>query len=83
MKQNMVRLSFDIPEDEHTILKTACAHARLAIKDFVHAMILKGIKELKKDEFKKRLKESIQQAKEGKSRVISSGELDKMFKNAE
>lgn len=83
MKQNMVRLSFDIPEDEHTMLKTTCAQARLAIKDFVHAMILKGIQDFKKDEFKKRLKESIQQSKEGKSRIISSDELDKMFKNAD
>ncbi len=83
MKQNMVRLSFDIPEDEHTMLKTACAQCRLTIKDFVHAMILKGIQNFKKDEFKKRLKESIQQSKEGKSRIISSDELDKMFENAD
>lgn len=83
MKQNMVRLSFDIPEDEHTMLKVACAQAKLAIKDFVHAMILKGIHDFKNDEFKKRLKESIKQAKEGKSKVISSSELDEMFKNAE
>lgn len=79
MKQNMVRLSFDIPVEEHTMLKTTCAQARLAIKDFVHAMILKGIQDFKKDEFKKRLKESIQQSKKGKSRIISSDELDEMF----
>jgi hypothetical protein len=83
MRQNMVRLSFDIPEDEHTMLKTACAQSRLAIKDFVHAMILKGIQEFKDDEFKKRLKESIQQAKKGKIRIISPDELDKMFENAD
>lgn len=80
MKQHMVRLSFDIPEDEHTMLKIACAEARLAIKDFVHAMILKGIEDFKKDAFKKRLKESIRQSKEGKGRVISSDELDEMVK---
>ncbi len=78
MKENMVRLSFDIPEDEHFILKTLCVHARLSIKDFVHAMILKGIQDLKTEEFRKRLKESIRQSKEGKGRVISSDELDRM-----
>lgn len=83
MKQNMIRLSFDIPEDEHTLLKIACAQAKLAIKDFVHELILRGIQDIKKEEFKKRLKESIQQAKEGKCRAISSDELDEMFKNAE
>ncbi len=83
MRENTVRLSFDIPEDEHYTLKTLCVHARLSIKDFVHAMILKGIQELRKDEFKKRLKESIQQSKERKCRIISPEELDEMFKDEE
>lgn len=79
MREGKVRISFDIPEDEHLMLKTACVQARLSIKDFVNGMILKGIQELKKDEFKKRLKESIKQSKEGKTRVISASELDEMF----
>jgi len=79
MKENMVRLSFDIPESEHLMLKTACVQARLSIKDFAHKMILMGLKDLKKEAFKQKLKKSIQQSKEGKSRVISHDELDKMF----
>ena len=82
MKGNTVRLSFDIPEEEHCILKTVCAQARLSIKEFAHEMILKGIEDLKKDAFKKRLKESIQQSKEGKTRAISSEDLDEMMENA-
>ena len=76
MREHMVRLSFDIPEDEHLILKIACAQARLAIKDFVHGMILKGIKDLQKAEFEKKLKESVQQAKNGRVRRVSSKELE-------
>lgn len=83
MKRNTVRLSFDIPVDEHIMLKTTCAQSRLAIKDFVHAMILKGIGEFKKEKFKKRLKESIRQSKEGKGRVINSAELDEMVEDVE
>lgn len=83
MKQNTVRLSFDIPEDEHTMLKIACAQAKLAIKDFVHEMILKGLQDFKKEEFRKRLKESIRQSKEGKGRIISSKELNEMIKDAD
>ena len=79
----MVRLSFDIPDDEHLILKITCAESKLAIKDFVHAMILKGLKDLRNDGLKKRLKESVDQVKQGKCRIISSKELDKMFKDAE
>ena len=81
MRENVVRLSFDISVDEHIMLKTTCAQARLAIKDFMHEMMLIGIQELKKSEFQKRLRESIQQSKDGKGRVISSAELDKMVKN--
>lgn len=83
MKEHMVRLSFDIPEDTHFLLKTECVQAKLSIKDFAYSMIIKGIQELKEDKFKKRLKESIQQSKKGKGRIISAAELDKMVKDAE
>lgn len=79
MKENMVRLSFDIPESEHLILKTACVQAKLSIKTYAHKMILKGLGDLKKEAFKRRLKESIQQSKKGETRVISDDELDEMF----
>lgn len=79
MRKNMVRLSFDIPESEHLMLKTACVQARLSIKDFMHSMVLKGLEDLKKETFKQRLKESIQQSKKGKTRTISHAELDEMF----
>lgn len=79
--KNTVRLSFDIPEDEHMALKLACVQAKLSIKDFVHKMILQGLEKIKKKEFKKRLKDSVQQSKEGNARVISMEELDKMVEN--
>ena len=79
MRENMVRLSFDIPLDEHIMLKTACAQARLAIKDFMHEMMLKGLEELKKKQMKENLKLSIQQSKEGK--VRSRGSFAKHVKN--
>ncbi len=47
------------------------------------AMILKGLKELKEEKFKKRLKESIQQSKEGRGHIISAAELDEMVKDAD
>jgi hypothetical protein len=83
MSEHMVRLSFDIPEKAHFLLKTECVKARLTIKDFAYAMILKGLQELKEEKFKKRLKDSIKQSKEGKGRVISAAELDEMVKDEE
>ena len=75
MKANTIRLSFDVPEEEHTLLKIGCAHLRMSIKDFLHGMMLKGLKEL---ELNDRLKLSIQQSKEGK--VKSRGSFAKYVK---
>lgn len=66
MKQNKVRLSFDIPVEEHIILKTECAQARIPIKNYLQDLVLKGICELKKQQLKDRLKKSIREAKDGK-----------------
>jgi hypothetical protein len=80
MREAMVRVSLDIPQNEHMILKKTCVQANVSIKDFVHSMILRGIHGHKKDTFKKRLRESVDQAKDGKGRIISSKELDEMVK---
>ena len=66
MKQTKVRLSFDIPLNEHTILKSECAQARIPIKDFLQELVLKGIRELKKQQLNERLKKSVQEAQDGK-----------------
>ena len=68
MKGQTKRLSFDIPEEEHMLLKTECAQMRIAIKDFLHETMRKGLQELKEKQLQNRLKKSIQQSKEGKVR---------------
>lgn len=72
MRENMVRLSFDIPVEEHIMLKTACAQSRVAIKDFLHGIVIKGLHDLQEEQLKERLKKSIQQSKEGKVRSRGS-----------
>lgn len=66
MKENTVRLSFDISVEDHVLLKAGCAQARIAMKDFLHGLVLKGIKELEEKRLHDRLKKSILQAKKGK-----------------
>ncbi len=78
MKENTVRLSFDVPEEEHTMLKTECAHRRISIKDFLHETMLRGLKELQDKELQERLKLSVKQSKEGK--VRSRGSFAKYVK---
>lgn len=79
MKDNMVRLSFDVPEAEHILLKTGCAQLRIAIKDFLHEMMQKSLAELKERQLQDRLKKSIQESKEGK--LKSRGSFAKYVEN--
>jgi hypothetical protein len=72
MKEKMVRLSFDIPVDEHVVLKSECAQARIVMKDFLHDLVLRGIKELSQKQLHKRLHTSIGQSKEGKVKTRGS-----------
>lgn len=75
MRGHVVRLSFDVPVEEHTILKMECADARISIKDFLQDWVIKGIHELHHKQLHQRLKKSIKQAKEGK--VKSRGSFAK------
>lgn len=65
MRDDVVRLSFDISVDEHALLKSACAEARIPMKDFLRDLVLRGIQELKE---KKRL-EKPNEAQAGKGKV--------------
>jgi hypothetical protein len=72
MREEMVRVSFDIPVQEHTLLKMQCVQSRKAMKDFLYDLVIREIKSAEDKELKKRLKKSIQQSKEGKVRSRGS-----------
>lgn len=79
--KNSVRLSFEVPVDEHIFIKMECAKARISMKDFLHAVVLSGLKTLKEKHLMERLKKSIQQAKEGKVTTMSLSELEKFVED--
>lgn len=81
--KNSVRLSFEVPIDVHVLIKMECAKARISMKDFLHAVVLSGLQELKKKHLMASLKKSIQQAKEGKVTTMSLSELEKFVENDE
>ncbi len=72
MRENMIRLSFDIPVEEHVSLKAACAFSRMSMKEFLQHLVHDGVKELEKKQLKKRLEKAIQQSKEGKVKSCGS-----------
>lgn len=78
-----VRLSFDVPIEEHILIKTECVRSRIAVKDFLHNLVKLGLEEYKRAKFKQKMEKSIQQAKEGKTRTITEEELDKWEKELE
>jgi len=58
MRDDVVRLSFDISIHEHALLKSACAEAMIPMKDFLHDLVLRGIQELKEKRLQEKLAES-------------------------
>lgn len=83
MNKETVRVSFDVPVDEHILYKTECVKSRIPIKDFMHNLVMLGMKEYKKAKFHEKLSKSIQQAKKGKVRKVSSEELDQWERDLE
>lgn len=78
-----VRLSFDVPIEEHIKYKTESVKSRIPIKDFLHNLVMMGMKEYRKAQFNERMAKSIQQAKDGKVRTISTKELNQWEKELE
>ena len=66
MRDNVVRLSFDISVHEHALLKSACAEAMIPMKDFLHDLVVREIHELKK---KKKIEKSKEVKVGGKREV--------------
>jgi hypothetical protein len=83
MSKETVRISFDVPVEEHILYKTECVKCRIPIKDFMHNLVMIGMEEYKKAKFKEKMSRSIQQAKKGKIRSISSEELDQWEQDLE
>lgn len=76
MDKETVRISFDVPVNEHILYKTECVKSRVPIKDFMHNLVVMGMKEYRKAQLNEKLAKSIKKAKEGKVRKVSSEELD-------
>lgn len=58
MRDDVIRLSFDISVHEHAMLKAACAEAMIPMKDFLHDLLVRGIQELKEKNCKKNQKQA-------------------------
>ena len=66
MRDDVVRLSFDISVHEHALLKAACAEAMIPMKDFLHDLVLRGIQELREKKSQEKIKKSEASKQEAK-----------------
>lgn len=74
--KDKVRVSFDIPVEEHILYKTECVKSRIPIKDFMHTLVMLGMENYKKAKFNEKMESSLQQAKEGHTKIVSMEQLD-------
>ena len=62
MHKNTVRVSFDVPVEEHIFLKTACVKDRVALSDYLREQFHKDVAARKKKEFHEMLTNSIKES---------------------
>lgn len=74
MKQQTIRLSFDIPESVHMTLKSQCALARISMKEYLNNVIARSAEELEEKNLEKRLEISLKQSREGD--IVSLGSFE-------
>ena len=72
MREDVVRLSFDISVHEHALLKAACAEAMIPMKDFLHDLVLRGVQELKEKKSRKESKASKLEAKDSFAECVKN-----------
>ena len=80
-----VRVSFDVPIEEHTFVKAACVEAHIHFRDLMKDVFHKTVEELKKTSLHNMLKQGFQETEEGKTTPLTQEDLDnwsKMVNNA-
>jgi hypothetical protein len=71
-----IRVSFDVPIDEHTFVKAACVEAHINFRDLMKDVFHKTAQELKKKRLHDILTKSFQEAEEGKTTPLTQDDLD-------
>ena len=71
-----VRVSFDVPIDEHTLVKAACVEAHINFRDLMKDVFHRTAEELKKTRLHNMLKKGFQEVEEGKTTPLTQEDLD-------
>lgn len=72
-----VRVSFDVPVDEHTFLKSECAKNRIVLRDLLRTVFHNTVEELKKKKLHNMINQGFQNCYEGKTTRLTDEKMDK------
>ncbi len=76
--KNTVRVSFDVPIDEHTFLKTECTKSRIYVRDLLRQFFHEKVEELRKNKLHEKLKKGIENSYKKSERVITKDYLNQI-----
>lgn len=74
---NTVRVSFDVPEEEHTLVKSDCAKNRIALRSLLKDIFHKTAEEVKKKQLHDMINRGFQDVYEGKTTRLTDEILQK------
>jgi|GEM_PF-5528314 len=78
-----VRVSFDVPIEEHTFLKADCVNSHVSFAEVLRKTFHKLYEERKKESLGKRLMKGFQNSYEGKASPLTDEKLDRWEKMAD
>lgn len=78
--KNQVRVSFDVPIEEHTFLKAECAKNRIVFRDLMKEMFHKTVEEMRKKELRDILLQGFKDSYEGRTKTLTDEDLDRWEK---
>lgn len=76
-EKETVRVSFDVPVEEHTFLKTECTKYRIPFRNLMRKMFHETCQELRKTELHEMLSEGFKDAYEGRKMRLTDDQLKK------
>ena len=71
------RLTVDMPDNIHILLKSACAELGISMRQFILESTLKSLEDLEDEKLAKKARSILKDIEEGKEKTISWKEMKK------
>ncbi len=78
--KDKVRVSFDVPVEEHTFIKSKCVKSRIAFKELMQEIFHKTYTEMKKNELHHMILKGFEDSYAGKTTRLTQEDLEKWEK---